>query len=94
MQIREIENHLMECPNVREVCVMPYPDNVGKMRFHAFVVLGKGTPLALEEFKAHCKVRLKNSDSVMKLQIMERLPKTPVGTVSRSVLANLAFSNP
>ncbi len=89
MRIREIENRLTECANVREACVLPGPVFAGRMRYHAFVVLGKGTPAVREHFQAHCNVRLKELRATLDMQVVDRIPRTAAGVVSRRALATL-----
>ena len=91
MQISTIQSKLAECANVREACVLPVPTTVGmaRRRYRAFVVLGKDTPAVREHFRVHCNARLKQVRFAMELQVVESLPKTAAGVVSRRALASL-----
>ena len=94
MQTREIEDRLMECPDVREVCaVLNAASPYAKPRVHVFVVLGKDTPITREYLQAHCNIRFRKSGLTMDLRVVDRLPRTPVGTVSRNALAALMTGN-
>lgn len=83
MTVREIENRLRECHNVRDVCVLPGPVSLGPTRYRAFVVLGRNTPAVREHLQAHCNVRLKSAYLTIKLELMDSLPRKLAGTVSR-----------
>ncbi len=93
MLMREIESRLKECANVREACVVPVHVFAGTARYHAFVVLRKNTPAVREQFQVHCNVRLKQACLAVEMQLMERLPRTAAGTVSRHTLAALERAN-
>jgi acyl-coenzyme A synthetase/AMP-(fatty) acid ligase len=86
MLMREIENRLKECANVREACVVPGPAFAGTARYVAFVVLGKKTDAAREQFQVHCNARLKQACPAVEMQLMDRLPRTAAGAVSRRAL--------
>ncbi|NUT38640.1 MAG: AMP-binding protein [Thermoactinospora sp.] len=85
----EVENHLLAHPNVREVALVGVPDEVLGERSCACVV-PRGQPPALAELTTFLRDRgvaaFKFPD---RLEIIEALPLTPLGKVSKKQLAGM-----
>ncbi|WP_449063787.1 (2,3-dihydroxybenzoyl)adenylate synthase [Planomonospora algeriensis] len=85
----EVENHLLAHPHVREVAVVGLPDEILGERSCACVV-PRGTPPTLVELTAFLRRRgvaaFKFPD---RLEIVEALPVTPLGKVSKKRLAGM-----
>lgn len=84
----EVENLIIAHPNVVEVACVPVPDPVLGERMCACVVLRPGTSLSLEEL---CRFLLAKGMAKFKLperlEVMDELPTTQVGKVSKRELA-------
>jgi 2,3-dihydroxybenzoate-AMP ligase len=85
----EVENHLLAHPHVREVAMVGLPDEILGERSCACVV-PRGTPPTLVELTAFLRERgvaaFKFPD---RLEIVEALPVTPLGKVSKKQLAGM-----
>ncbi|WP_440074073.1 (2,3-dihydroxybenzoyl)adenylate synthase [Streptosporangium sp. OZ121] len=85
----EVENHLLAHPNVREVAFVGLPDEILGERSCACVV-PRGTPPTLVELTAFLRGRgvaaFKFPD---RLEIVEALPVTPLGKVSKKQLVGM-----
>ncbi|MEO3797851.1 AMP-binding protein [Nonomuraea sp. B10E15] len=85
----EVENHLLAHPGVREVALVGLPDEVLGERTCACVV-PRGTAPTLAELAAFLRDRgvaaFKFPD---RLEIVPRLPLTPLGKVSKKTLAGM-----
>lgn len=84
----EVENLLLGHPKVREVAVMGYPDRAMGERVCAVVVPQPGATVALDELVAF----LRDQEEVAafkwpeRLQLMDALPRNPVGKVLKREL--------
>ncbi|MEU6784666.1 AMP-binding protein [Nonomuraea angiospora] len=85
----EVENHLLAHPGVREVALVGLPDEVLGERACACVV-ARGTPPTLGDLTAFLRERgvaaFKFPD---RLEIVQELPVTPLGKVSKKALAGM-----
>ncbi|WP_436764175.1 (2,3-dihydroxybenzoyl)adenylate synthase [Streptosporangium sp. V21-05] len=85
----EVENHLLAHPNVREAAFVGLPDEILGERSCACVV-PRGTPPTLAELTAFLRGRgvaaFKFPD---RLEIVEALPVTPLGKVSKKQLVGM-----
>jgi cyclohexanecarboxylate-CoA ligase len=85
LSAKEIENLLFEHPDVHEVAVVAYPDDVLGERACAFVV-GEAD-LTLESAVAFLKTRgVANQKLPERLRLVDELPKTASGKVQKFVL--------
>jgi len=84
----EIESMLLACPNVQEVAVVGYPDDVLGERVCACIVARPGSTLTLADIVGY----LKNEQKVAAYKLPEAillvdaLPRNPVGKVLKRVL--------
>jgi cyclohexanecarboxylate-CoA ligase len=85
LSAKEIEDHLFEHPDVREVAVVAYPDAVLGERACAYVV---GEPdLTLASLTAFLRTRgIANQKLPERLRLVGELPKTASGKVQKFVL--------
>lgn len=83
MRIREIENRLKECPDVREVRVLHNAASGGRaypapVRYQAFVVLSTNSSAVRGCVRAHCIVRLKKT--ALDFHILDQLSGEVAGS--------------
>ncbi len=83
---REIEEVLAEHPAVAEVAVAGAPDAVRGEVPVAYVVLRDQAPPDGEALIAHCRVQLASFKVPRRVVFLERLPKTALGKVQKSLL--------
>ncbi|HEX3238869.1 MAG TPA: AMP-binding protein [Solirubrobacterales bacterium] len=90
---REIEDALLENPNVKEAAVVGRPDEVRGEEVHAVVALIEGDDVvALEE---HCRERLAAFKVPSSWEVVAELPKTSTGKIDKKPLrARLADAAP
>lgn len=83
---QEVENCLLQHPQVREVAVVGVQDSAGLTLPRAFVVAkGSGSQLA-EALKGFVKARLTSYKAPRDVVFMEALPRTHLGKVDRAAL--------
>lgn len=80
---REVEQVLLEHPDVLEVCVVGVPDAEWGQQVAAAVVPRPGSRLTLEALRAFCRPRLAGYKLPRRLVLVERLPRTASGKVHR-----------
>lgn len=83
---QEIEEVVCTHPRVREVAVIGVPDPLLGERIVAYVELTEGDPVELSEFRAHCLKKLPFVRVPKTFEIVDGLPKTGSGKVSRGAL--------
>ena len=84
---RNIEEAIYPHPSVEEASVIGVPDGYRGETPKAFVKLKAGAaPVSLEEMKAFLKDRLGKHEMIGALEILEALPKTAVGKISKKDL--------
>jgi acyl-CoA synthetase (AMP-forming)/AMP-acid ligase II len=88
---REIENLLAEDPAVAEAAVVGVPHSDWGEAVTAFVVPARGQVIQLGRLERLCATRLAGFKKPKTIQIVEELPKTSVGKVSRQSLKDLAL---
>jgi long-chain acyl-CoA synthetase len=84
---RVIEEAIYQHPGVAEAAVIGVPDAYRGQAPKAFVRLRADAPaLSLEELQAFLKPRIGKHEMVAALQIVEALPRTPVGKIDKKQL--------
>ncbi len=81
---REIEDALLEHPNVKEAAVVGRPDEVRGEEVHAVVALVAGADT--EELEQHCRERLAAFKVPSSWEVVEELPKTSTGKIDKKPL--------
>lgn len=85
---RMLEEVIYRHPAVREVAVIGIPDEYRGQSPKAFVVLNEGSePFTLEALQAFLKDKVGKHEMVHALAFVDELPKTPVGKISKMMLA-------
>ncbi len=82
----EVESVVSRHPSVLECAVAGVPDQIRGEGVKAWVVLKPGHSLGLEELRTFCLDYLVGYKIPTELEILEILPKTPVGKILRRVL--------
>jgi acetyl-CoA synthetase len=87
MSAVEIENTLLEHPDVREAAVIGVPDATRGQVVKAFIVSERSPSAELvEELKTFTRERLSQHEFPRHIAFASELPKTPAGKVHRKVL--------
>jgi acyl-CoA synthetase (AMP-forming)/AMP-acid ligase II len=90
---REIEDALLENPNVKEAAVVGRPDEVRGEEVHAVVALIEGDDVVVLE--EHCRERLAAFKVPSSWEVVAELPKTSTGKIDKKPLrARLADAAP
>jgi long-chain acyl-CoA synthetase len=85
---RVIEEAIYQHPSVAEAAVIGIPDTYRGQAPKAFVKLREGAGvLSLEELQAFLKPRIGKHEMVAAVQIVDALPRTPVGKIDKKQLA-------
>jgi long-chain acyl-CoA synthetase len=88
----EVEDLLLTHPDVKETAVVGVPDDVWGERVHAVVSLKPGRQVSEEDILNWCKDRIAGYKRPRSIEIMEEIPKTPVGKISKKDLRTRAIS--
>lgn len=80
----EVENVLVKHPAVLEAAVVGIPDELWGEMVHASIVTKNGISLTIEEITCFCKDQLAGYKRPKSIEIVEELPKSPVGKILRS----------
>jgi long-chain acyl-CoA synthetase len=83
---QEVEEVICTHPRVQEVAVIGVPDPLLGEKVVAYVELTPGEPVDLSEFRAHCLQSLPFVRVPKIFEIVDALPKTGSGKVSRGAL--------
>ena len=83
---KEIEGALYQHPAVLEAAVVGAPDPVFGEEVAAFVSLREGHEVTPDELRAHCRQRLAKAKVPRYLEILDELPKTAVGKITKPPL--------
>ena len=86
---REVEEVLYQHPGIAETGVIGIKDEVYGEEKKAFVVPKAGQTLEVEEIIAFCKNRLPTFKMPKVVQLLDALPKNPVGKVLRAELRKM-----
>jgi acyl-CoA synthetase (AMP-forming)/AMP-acid ligase II len=84
----EIENVLMEHPDVRDCAVVGIADETWGQVVKAFVALRGAARLTLEEVQSHCKQQLADFKKPRQIEIVGEIPRNAGGKVVKSALTN------
>lgn len=85
----DVERTLATCPGVKEVAVCAAVDPTWGHAVRAIVVAEADVSLTLAELRNHVKLSLPAYCAPQQLVFVDRLPRTPLGKLKRSELANL-----
>ncbi|MBC8072845.1 MAG: acyl--CoA ligase [Deltaproteobacteria bacterium] len=88
---QEIEGVIAKHPRVREVAVIGLPDAMLGERIAAYVTLHPGPAIELSEFRQHCLTALPFVRVPKSFEVMDELPRTDSGKISRSALKKLVM---
>ena len=83
---QEIEEVICTHPRVQEVAVIGVPDPLLGEKVVAYLELSPGDPVDLAEFRAHCLQSLPFVRVPKVFEVVDELPKTGSGKVSRGAL--------
>jgi long-chain acyl-CoA synthetase len=83
---KEIEETLMEHPEVHEVAVIGVPDEIMGEAIRAFVVLREGQKLTEADVRAFAASRLPEYKVPASIRLRSDLPKNPSGKIQKQVL--------
>jgi malonyl-CoA/methylmalonyl-CoA synthetase len=83
---REIEEFLMEQPEVAEAAVVGEPDRVRGQVPVAYVVLKAETSGPLDELEARCREKLASFKIPRRFETVEKLPRNALGKVQKHLL--------
>jgi acetyl-CoA synthetase len=87
MSAVEIENTILNHPDVRECAVVGVPDPLRGQVVKAFVVTNRpGDPAFVKELQDFTRERLSQHEYPRQVAFVAALPKTPAGKVNRKVL--------
>lgn len=85
----EVENALLELPDVRDAAVVAQPNPVLGEIVCACIVPGPGCPTRLDEVRAALAGRLAPHKLPDALRTLDRIPRTPIGKVDLPALRRL-----
>lgn len=88
---QEIESVVARHPRVREVAVIGLPDPLLGERIAAYLTLSEGDPIDLAEFRQHCLKSLPFVRVPKTFEVLDELPRTDSGKVSRAALKKLVL---
>ncbi|MGC1165960.1 MAG: AMP-binding protein [Solirubrobacterales bacterium] len=83
---REVEEAILELPEVRAVAVIGLPDEFWGERVHALVVLNEGHSLEEEDVIAHCRDVLSGYKKPKAVEFLPELPTNAYGKVLKREL--------
>ncbi|MGD0396194.1 MAG: AMP-binding protein, partial [Nitrososphaerales archaeon] len=83
VELGEVEATMYAHPAVKEVAVVPIPDDVIGNRIVAFVSLMDGSSVKREDLLAHCAQRLPRYMVPSSIELRDSLPKNPNGKIDK-----------
>lgn len=86
VELGEVESVLYQHPAIREVVVLPVPDELLGNRLRAVIRTDDGVALTREEVVAFCNQKLPNYMIPDMIEFRDSLPKTSTGKTDRVVL--------
>lgn len=85
---REVEEVIMQLPEIQEVAVAGIPDMARGETVKAWIVLKEGKTLDVGKIKAFCQNSLAYFKVPTEITYTKSIPKTPVGKVLKRELIN------
>src|SRR5690606_33332474 len=82
----EVENVLVEHPDVREAAVIGVPDDEFGQRLKAFVVVKEGAELDADAVREHVRNNLARYKVPRDVEFLDQLPRNATGKVLRNSL--------
>ena len=86
---REVEEVLLEMPQIADAAVIGIPDAVYGEEIKAYCVLRKDQTISSEEIMAYCRQKLPTFKAPKAVQITDTLPKNLLGKLLRAELRKL-----
>ncbi len=83
---QEVEARLLDHPAVAEAAIVVVPDPDLGARMQALVVVRAGSTLSSEDLRAWLRGRLDRHQRPKSIELVESLPRTPLGKIDRSAL--------
>jgi amino acid adenylation domain-containing protein len=83
LELGEIEATMYAHPAVKEVAVVPVPDDLIGNRIVAFVILLDGSSVKREDLLAHCARRLPRYMVPSSIELCDSLPRTSTGKIDK-----------
>lgn len=88
---KQIENHIVEMPDVVEAAVVGMPDDLMGEAVKAFVVLRRGATTTVDDILAHCKRVMAPYMVPKAIIVLHALPKNSSSKVDKSALKDPEF---
>lgn len=88
---KQIEDHLVEIPDVVEAAVVGMPDDILGEAVKAFIVLRRSAAITVEDVLAHCKRTMAPYMIPKQIVVLHALPKNSSGKVDKASLKNPDF---
>ena len=85
---KEVEDVIYSIPGVSDVAVVGIPDEVLGSAIKAFITLQPGAAIGNQDVLAHCKQHLEDFMVPKHVEIVESMPKTTTGKISKRALAS------
>ncbi|WP_395946597.1 long-chain fatty acid--CoA ligase [Caedibacter taeniospiralis] len=82
----EIENTILQIPEVKDVAVVGAPSHSSGEKPFAFIVLEQGKSLTAQEVTEFCYTQLAHYKTPKDIMFLDELPKSPVGKVLKQEL--------
>ena len=89
----EVEEALLQMPQVAQCAVIGVPDEDWGERVHATVVVNDDAELTLDEVMAHCKTLIANYKIPRSVEIRDELPLSPAGKLLKYKLREEHWSD-
>jgi long-chain acyl-CoA synthetase len=83
---REVEEAILEHPDVAEAAVVSVPDPLTGEAVAAVVVARPGATVTPEQVVAHCRERLARFKCPTTVQVVDALPRTATGKIAKGLL--------
>ena len=86
---RDIEETLLQHPDISDAAVIGLPDEKWGERLKAFIVLAPGTSLTAEDITAFCDGRISSMKTPKEIDFIDQLPRNASGKVLKTELRQL-----
>ncbi len=90
VELDEVEAALLSFPGVEEAAAFPLPDGQGSQWIAAAVTARNGTRMTADEIVRHAAERLPPYALPVRLEIVDRFPRTSTGKIDRRELQQRA----